>query len=294
MRAELERVLMTDPVLLDGASVLSCQALGGGCSQQVWQVMLSDGRCMFAKQGSAPMLAAEAKGLAALHAAADPAELVVPRPLAFLQGSDSTAVLLLPWLEQVGGDQAALGRGLARLLRQSQQHRPGRFGWDSEGFIGLGPQPAGWDDHWGRAFVQLRLVPQLQLARTWGLAIAPDIPWLMALAERLSEHDPEPSLVHGDLWGGNAGVLADGRGLLIDPASWWADREVDLAMTHLFGGFGRAFYAAYEQEWPLSQGASDRVPIYNLYHLLNHANLFGGGYQQQCWQLIRRFEQQFG
>ena len=99
--------------------------------------------------------------------------------------------------------------------------------------------------------------------------------------------------MHGDLWGGNAGVLADGRGALIDPACWWADREVDLAMTHLFGGFGRSFYQAYEQEWSLPLGASDRRMIYNLYHLLNHANLFGGGYGRQCREAIRHLEHQF-
>jgi fructosamine-3-kinase len=88
--------------------------------------------------------------------------------------------------------------------------------------------------------------------------------------------------VHGDLWGGNASVLADGRGALIDPACWWADREVDLAMTRLFGGFSTSFYDGYQQEWPLDANYQDRIDVYNLYHLLNHANLFGGSYEKQC------------
>ena len=293
MEAELDQALKADPALLEGASLVSCRALGGGCSQQAWQLRLSDGRSLFAKQGAEAMLAVEARGLEALHAAADPADLVVPRPLVVVPTSHSRSVLLLPWLDLVGGDQAGLGKGLARLHRTSAQQSPGRFGWASEGFIGLGPQPAGWRDRWGEAFVQLRLWPQLQLARAWGLEVSPHASWLVALAEWLDGHHASPSLVHGDLWGGNAGVLADGRGALIDPACWWADREVDLAMTHLFGGFGRSFYQAYEQEWPLPLGASDRRMIYNLYHLLNHANLFGGGYGQQCREAIRHLEHQF-
>ena len=89
-----------------------------------------------------------------------------------------------------------------------------------------------------------------------------------------------------DLWTGNAAVLADGRGVLIDPASWWADREVDLAMTHLFGGFSERFLEGYRSEWPLSEGFNQRIPVLNLYHLLNHANLFGGGYQQQSRRIL--------
>jgi fructosamine-3-kinase len=92
--------------------------------------------------------------------------------------------------------------------------------------------------------------------------------------------------VHGDLWGGNASVLADGRGALIDPACWWADREVDLAMTRLFGGFSACFYQSYQEEWPLDANYQDRIDVYNLYHLLNHANLFGGSYKQQCLTAI--------
>jgi len=294
MQPELERLLNADAALLAGASLDQCHALGGGCSQQAWRLQLSDGRCLFAKQGDAAMLEAEQTGLAALHAAADPADLVVPEPLALLVDSAGCALLVLPWLEQQSGDQQALGRGLARLHRRSLAQGCGLFGWASDGFIGLGPQPAGWRDHWGEAFVELRLRPQLQLARSWGLSLAPLESWLARLTELLDQHGAEPVLVHGDLWGGNAGVLGDGRGLLIDPASWWADREVDIAMTHLFGGFSRSFYAAYEQEWPLAPGASDRVAIYNLYHLLNHANLFGGGYQQQSRQAIRHLQQQFG
>jgi fructosamine-3-kinase len=108
---------------------------------------------------------------------------------------------------------------------------------------------------------------------------------LQGVADRLNQRDIIPALVHGDLWGGNASALMDGRGSIYDPASWWADAEVDLAMTRLFGGFGESFYRSYDAVIPPQPGANERVDIYNLYHLLNHANLFGGGYidQSRAW-----------
>ena len=280
--------------LLQGTHLAACQALGGGCSQQAWKLTLSDGRHLFAKQGKADMLQAEQRGLAALHAMADPADLVVPEPLELLPTASDSALLLLPWLDLVGSNQASLGRGLARLHRESAARGQGGFGWDTDGFIGLGPQPAGWRHGWGEAFVDLRLRPQLRLARGCGFQGDADTAWLEALSALLDQHHPCPSLVHGDLWGGNAGVSADGRGVILDPACWWADREVDLAMTHLFGGFSRSFYDAYMQEWPLDPGASERIAIYNLYHLLNHANLFGGGYRRQSVEAIRQLQRRLG
>ena len=176
---------------------------------------------------------------------------------------------------------------MARLHRSSAQSNPRRFGWDQDGFIGLGPQPGGWCESWGEAFTRLRLRPQLELARDWGLDGADWEPLLSPVMDWLNRHVPQPCLVHGDLWAGNAAVLDDGRGLLIDPATWWADREVDLAMTQLFGGFTRRFWEGYQQEWPLDDGAEQRIEVLNLYHVLNHANLFGGGYQQQSRNTLK-------
>ncbi len=217
--------------------------------------------------------------------------LWVPEPLVFDAGASARGWLLLSWHGFTQGDQTRLGRGLARLHRQSAQqgsleNGAGWFGWAWDGYIGLGHQPGGWCQSWGEAFVDLRLRPQLEQAQSWGLSLADLEPWLHELRDRLDQHGPDAALVHGDLWGGNAAVLADGRGLMFDPASWWADREVDLAMTRCFGGFSQAFYSGYHQEWPLPPGAHHRVEIYNLYHWLNHANLFGGGYKQQCLRFL--------
>ncbi len=99
---------------------------------------------------------------------------------------------------------------------------------------------------------------------------------------------PVPSLLHGDLWTGNRAMLADGTPVVFDPAVYYGDREADLAMTRLFGGFGRRFYGAYEAEWPLDAGAASRCDLYNLYHVLNHLNLFGGGYRALAESTIDR------
>lgn len=294
MKTELARLVEDLPALGDDRQLRACRPVGGGCSQQAWQLEFSDGRRLFAKGGMPAMLEAERRSLEALHAWVDASCLQVPLPVALVGIAHDRAWLLLPWLDQGQGDQTLLGRGLARLHRGSAAAGPGRFGWPTDGFIGLGPQPGGWRDRWGEAFVDLRLRPQIVAARHWGLEAERLEPLLQVVADRLNQHAPQPALVHGDLWAGNAAVLADGRGLLIDPASWWADREVDLAMTRLFGGFSEAFHAAYRDEWPLSPGGADRVELYNLYHLLNHANLFGGGYRQQCRQTLRHVLDRWG
>ena len=275
---------------LAGQTLQTVEPVSGGCIHQAWSLTLEGGQRLFAKSGGPEAMAlfrVEAEALEALHDFADPKLLVVPRPRAIAQLTHGS-VLLLPWLDLGGGDQRALGRGLARLHRTSAEASPGRFGWHRDGFIGAGPQPGGWKDAWGDCFVELRLVPQLNRLAGRGHAAGVDAALLECLKQVLNRHNPSPSLVHGDLWGGNAGTLMDRRGSLFDPASWWADREVDLAMTRLFGGFGADFYAGYAEEYPTSIDSDERVEIYNLYHLLNHANLFGGGYVDQSRALLKR------
>jgi fructosamine-3-kinase len=278
--------------------VRACRPVGGGCIHSAWSLTLADGSRFFAKSGPAatalPLLEAEADGLAALAAAADDARLVVPMPLA-LERVGSEAVLLLPWLVMGGGDWQGLGSALADLHRRSLMaplqagDRVGTaFGWSRDNVIGALPQSNGWLEDWALFFRERRLAPQLErLARARG-----PLPGAAELLERTREwlagHDPEPCLVHGDLWSGNAAALADGRGALFDPAVHRADREVDLAMARLFGGFPEAFFQGYAQEWPLPSDHRRRVDLYNLYHLLNHANLFGGGYDAQVRELIHR------
>jgi fructosamine-3-kinase len=196
----------------------------------------------------------------------------VPRVLAVEPG-----VLVLEHLELTrDGDYAALGRMLAQLHRAKGE----RFGWPRDNFIGLGDQPNGWSDDWAEFFLEKRLKPQ---AAKCGLSgQLPDVRGILA------GHRPAPSLLHGDLWSGNTGFTADGP-VIFDPAVYYGDREADLAMTELFGGFPREFYSAYREDFPLDQGYERRKHLYNLYHLLNHLNLFGGQYLQQVRAALAYF-----
>lgn len=296
MNDRLQRALVDRTGPLSGSSIESVQPVSGGCIHQAWRLKLSDGRMLFVKSGSAQAMAlfeVEAEALKALHKHADPELLVVPKPLKLAQ-LEAGAVMLLPWLTFGGGDQSSLGRGLALLHRSSAESAEDRYGWDRDGYIGAGPQPGGWRDSWGDAFVELRLRPQLEQGLCqWGMESALLERLLTVLARQLNQLAPAASLVHGDLWGGNADSLQDGRGTIFDPASWWADSEVDLAMTKLFGGFSTEFRTAYEEVVPARPGAEERIEIYNLYHLLNHANLFGGGYVGQCRASLKGLARQW-
>jgi protein-ribulosamine 3-kinase len=210
----------------------------------------------------ADAFAAEAEGLQALQAAG------VRVPKLFSHGVDADrAYLLLEYLDLQGKrDFAALGRMLATLHRKSAT----RFGWRRDNYIGATPQANGWCDDWAEFWRERRLRPQFEQA---GLK-------LEFAQKLLDNHRPQPSLLHGDLWNGNVGFTPEGP-VMFDPAVYYGDREADLAMTELFGGFPREFYAAYEEVLALDPGYRLRKHLYNLYHLLNHLNLFGGGYLGQ-------------
>ncbi len=292
-----------------GVALTGRSAVGGGCIHSAWRLRLADGRCLFAKTNARralPLLEAEAEGLASLAAAAGDDGPLIPAPLVLGVAGDQ-AVLVLSWLELGPGRAAGgagwqrLGAALARLHRRSLSlacadgDRPGEaFGWPQDNFIGSGPQPNGWEAEWGRFFLQRRLAPQLELLARGGRPLERAGSLLEWAADRLSGHRPDPALVHGDLWSGNAALCADGRGAIFDPAVHRGDREVDLAMARLFGGFPAAFFDGYNGEWPLPADQHRRVDLYNLYHLLNHANLFGGSYRSQCQTTIDRLLAQDG
>jgi protein-ribulosamine 3-kinase len=231
-------------------------------------------------------LEAEAAGLAELARAG---VLRVPRVLAS-GASGERAFLALEWIEAVPADRECerrLGAGLAALHAVTA----GRFGWERENTIGLTSQANGWMSDWVEFFRERRLRPQLELAAQNGFGELLDAPGerLLESVPRLLEgHTPAPSLLHGDLWGGNWLATAAGEPVILDPAVYYGDRETDLAMTRLFGGFRAAFYDAYEAAAPLSPGAGPRSELYNLYHVLNHANLFGGGYARQARAVMDR------
>jgi fructosamine-3-kinase len=272
-------------------TLLGATPVGGGCIHSSWRLRLASGRQLFAKTNTAerlPLLQAEMEGLRALAAWAQP-PLQLPQPLA-LTIQEGQAVLVLSWLDINAGAASSagwgqLGESLARLHRASASGNGGcGYGLEHNNFIGLSPQRNGWQSDWARFFRSERLEPQLAWAAAAGQPLPGAERLLELLPQWLNGHGAEPVLVHGDLWSGNAALLQGGAGALFDPACHWADREVDLAMAQLFGGFPAAFFAGYGAHWPLPPGASERKRIYNLYHLLNHANLFGG----DCWQQAQR------
>ncbi|MCA1979312.1 MAG: fructosamine kinase family protein [Thiobacillus sp.] len=225
-----------------------------------------------------PMFEAEAAALDALAAAHT---LRVPRPV--VSGTaDGRAFLVLEFFDLAGrGDAARLGEQLAALHRVPQA----RFGWTRDNWIGATPQPNPASEDWIAFWRDARLGFQFALAAKngYGGALQRDGETLRAnLAAFFDGYTPVPSLLHGDLWGGNHGYLPDGTPVLFDPACYVGDRECDLAMTELFGGFAADFHAAYRAAWPLDAGYAVRRTLYNLYHILNHANLFGGGYAAQA------------
>lgn len=200
------------------------------------------------------------------------------------------AFLELEYLELRPLDRAAgavLGRQLAALHRSTAA----QFGWPTDNFIGLGPQANGWMDGWPRFFAERRLRPQLMLARGKGmdrLTLQDGEELTEKVAAFFVAGHPAPSLLHGDLWGGNAGMLPDSTPVVFDPACHYGDREADIAMSELFGGFPDSFQAAYREAWPLSEGYETRKTLYNLYHVLNHYNLFGAGYLGQAKRMIAK------
>jgi len=268
-----------------GCAARPAQRVGGGSINECyyWPARAAPLFVKVAARSQAAMLEAEAAGLEALAAAR---ALRVPRVIA--RGAVPEAAFLgLEWIEAGRADAASerrLGEGLAALHALSAP----RFGFTGDNTIGSTPQPNAWADEWLEFFRERRLRPQLALAATHGLALlaAPGARLLEALPVLLAGHAPAASLLHGDLWGGNWFCAAGGEPVVFDPAVYYGDRETDLAMTGLFGGFGAAFYRAYEALMPPAPGAALRAQLYQLYHVLNHANLFGGGYAAQARAMI--------
>ncbi len=270
------------------------RSVHGGCiSDSVrWH---SDRGALFVKLGAPAneaAFAAEAAGLEELAAA----EAVrVPRPLACGR-TQARSWLALEWLDLEAASAAAQAQLGEQLALQHRASAP-QFGWHRDNTIGSTPQRNPLTADWVAFFRDQRLCAQLDLARDSGHGGAVDQRGrllLQLMPAFFTSHRPIPSLLHGDLWGGNFAADADGAPVIFDPAVHYGDREADIAMTRLFGGFGHGFYTAYESAWPLDAGAATRRGLYNLYHVLNHLNLFGGAYGAQARSLIDRLLAELG
>lgn len=238
------------------------------------------------------MFEAEAAGLAELAASQT---VRVPEVVCWGSTADQ-AYLVLEYLPLGGAERQAmeiLGRQLALLHRQPQPY----FGWRRDNTIGSTPQPNGRCEDWIQFWCERRLGFQRELAARngYGGALQRQSEALLTrLAGLFAGYLPIPPLLHGDLWGGNVGYTIEGQPVIFDPAVYYGDRETDLAMTELFGGFSARFYAAYNEIWPLDVGYRQRRVLYNLYHVLNHLNLFGGGYRTQAEQMIDQLLAELG
>ena len=271
------------------------RAVGGGCINAAAVVASGEAR-YFVKTNRGERLwlfEAEARGLKAL---AETATVTVPAPVCFgISAGDAFLVLeYLPLTRPTSTCAAALGAKLAALHAVPQPC----FGFESDNAIGATPQPNPRCEDWVAFFRRHRLAHQLNLARKAGVGGAGLAAKGARLCDRLgglfAGHDPGRSLLHGDLWSGNFAALANQQPVIFDPAVYWGDREADLAMTELFGGFPRAFYDAYAEAFPLDSGYPLRRTLYNLYHVLNHLNLFGSGYARQAEDMIDQLLAELG
>lgn len=266
----------------------TARPVSGGCINEAWCLEDGDHR-YFVKLNEASladMFAAESAGLSAVR---ETSAILCPAPLC--HGSDGDrSWLVLDYLDLSsprGNTSARLGEHLAAMHRQTRDS----FGFDRDNYIGATRQSNSPEGDWVEFLSQQRIGFQLDLAHRNG---APDR--VLDSGRRLQEglsgffegYSPVPSLLHGDLWGGNWGATPAGEPVIFDPAVYYGDREADLAMTELFGGFDERFYQSYRQSWSLDPGYETRKVLYNLYHILNHFNLFGGGYAAQAQGMIDR------
>ena len=267
-------------------------SVSGGCINQSY--LLADAeRSFFVKLNDAKrsaMFEAEAAGLQQILASN-----TVRAPSPLCHGlSDNQAFLVMEYFDlRTHGDAAALGQQLAQMHRSPQAY----FGGPRDNTLGSTPQKNTQTATWITFLREQRLGYQLRLAAQNGYSgkLQTQGEKLLArLDQFFTDYQPQASLLHGDLWGGNHAYLADGTPVIFDPAVYYGDRETDLAMTELFGGFPPGFYAAYREAWPLDAGYAVRKTLYNLYHILNHANLFGGGYAAQAQQMVAQLNAELG
>jgi len=266
------------------------RSVGGGCINQGY-CLIGETTNYFVKLNQASqveMFTAEALGLKQMYATQT---IRIPKPICVGTTADYSYIVL-EWLELGGSKNTQswqeMGRQLAAMHQATApQESQGKFGWQENNTIGSTPQINTWTADWGEFFAEHRIGYQLKLARRRG-GNFPHQGRLLEMIPQLLNHQPQPSLVHGDLWGGNAAVSQSGEPVIFDPATYIGDREVDLAMTELFGGFPSGFYRGYNEVWPLDQDYQQRKILYNLYHILNHFNLFGSGYAQQATRMIEQ------
>ena len=265
----------------------SIEQVHGGDIHSAWQIEFSNKK-FFLKRNirNKKFLEFEKYCLQNLRKYINHENLVIPEVIAY-KNIKNIEILLIEWIDMHNFDQKKLGKGLGELHLKSAESNPKMFGFPVEGFIGTTDQKKGMEDNWIDCFLNLRIIPQLLILKSTTLDKEIINKVKEKIKSELLNHKPINTLVHGDLWSGNAGIDKSGKGIIFDPASWWADNEVDIAMTKLFGGFKKEFYEEYHKIFPIKNGFEKRIIIYNFYHILNHANMFGGGYLKQVKDYVK-------
>ena len=265
----------------------SIEQVHGGDIHSAWRIEFSNKK-LFLKRNirNKKFLEFEKYCLQNLRKYINQENLVIPEVIAY-KNIKNIEILLIEWIDMHNFDQKKLGKGLGELHLKSAESNPKMFGFPVEGFIGTTDQKKGLEDNWIDCFLNLRIIPQLLSLKSRILDKEIINKVKEKIKSELLNHKPINALVHGDLWSGNAGMDKNGKGVIFDPASWWADNEVDIAMTKLFGGFRKEFYEEYHRIFPIKNGFEKRIIIYNFYHILNHANMFGGGYLNQVEDYVK-------
>ncbi len=267
-------------------SIKQTQSVSGGCINSAF-IIESDSQIFFIKLNQSGLLSMFEAEFAGLEEISKSETVKVPQPIVCGISADKAFIVLEKISIGSGNTNSdvTLGQQLAALHQINQPY----YGWQQNNTIGSTEQINNSSDDWIGFWREHRLGFQLSLAEKNGYGGS-----LIRSGERLSEsldcffsnYTPQPSLLHGDLWSGNASVTNDGEPIIYDPACYYGDREADIAMTELFGGFGSNFYAAYNESYPLDSNYTIRKTLYNLYHILNHLNLFGEGYLHQAENMI--------
>ena len=265
----------------------SIEQVHGGDIHNAWRIEFSNKK-LFLKRNirNKKFLEFEKYCLQNLRKYINQENLVIPEVITY-KNIKNIEILLIEWIDMHNFDQKKLGKGLGELHLKSAESNPKMFGFPVEGFIGTTDQKKGLEDNWIDCFLNLRIIPQLLNLKSRILDKEIINKVKEKIKSELLNHKPINALVHGDLWSGNAGMDKNGKGVIFDPASWWADNEVDIAMTKLFGGFRKEFYEEYHRIFPIKNGFEKRIIIYNFYHILNHANMFGGGYLNQVEDYVK-------
>jgi len=265
------------------------KSVGGGCINSAYQITgtAPESRQYFIKINNEDLETMFQTEFDSLNELSQNHAMRIPKAICFGR-AEGKSYLVLEYIAMCShGDQAKLGAALA------QQHKisASQYGWYQNNVIGSTAQSNRQHVNWQTFWREERLLPQINMLYTKGYTsiLKPFVQPLLNYSEKLlNNHQPGAAMLHGDLWSGNYAFDQQGEPIIFDPAFYYGDREADLAMTELFGGFSREFYQAYNDIWPLEKAYKQRKTLYNLYHILNHANLFGSSYLNQAISMMQR------